>query len=130
MNSYINYYTNSPTPGGTDGTAVSQDGAQTQPITMTLDASGVATMTQAVALRCQSGFETSGAVNISFTGTNAGKWSISENSAGPFSPSLTLSTKVGATNVVFYTRAFAAPTEPPQNDTSVSIVTTAKIVPA
>ena len=38
-NDYINIYMNNPTAGATDGTAVSQGGDFTAPITFTLDAS-------------------------------------------------------------------------------------------
>lgn len=128
-NAYINYYINNPTPGGTDGTTVSLDDAETQPITAALNASGLTSLTQAVALRCTDGFETSGAVNISFTGTTAGKWSVSDSQNGTYASSLTLATQVGNTNVVFWVKASASNDESPANDTSVNIVTTATIVP-
>lgn len=127
-NGYINFYKDNPTAGGTDGTQISLDGQQTAPLTFSLDASQSESKTAAVALRCESGYETSGLTTISFSGTTAAKWSLSSSENGTYSPSLVF-THIGATNVVFYAKATSASSEAPGNDTSVSMVAATTIIP-
>ena len=68
---YINVYNNNPTTGGTDGNAVSQNGAQTNPVSVTLDASISQSDTVKLALRCDSGYQTVGNTTIAASGTTA-----------------------------------------------------------
>ena len=128
-NGYINFYKDNPTAGGTDGSQISLDGQGTAPLTFSLDASENESKTAPVALRCESGYQTSGLTTISFSGTTAGKWSACKTQGGTYTPSLVL-TQVGATNVVFYVKAASASTEAPGNDTSVSMIAATTIIPS
>lgn len=127
-NGYINFYKDNPTAGGTDGTQISLDGQGTAPLTFSLDASENESKTAPVALRCESGYETSGLTTISFSGTTATKWSLSNSENGTYSPSMVV-THVGATNVVFWVKAASASSEAPGNDTSVSMIAATTIIP-
>lgn len=128
-NAYINLYKDSPTAGGTDGTQISLDGTQTQPLTFSLDASQNENKTAAVAIRCESGYQTSGYTTISFTGTTAAKWSLSDSQNGTYASTLTLTNTINATNTLFYVKAASASSESPGNDTSVSMIAVATVIP-
>lgn len=129
MSTYINLYKGAPTAGGTDGTLVSEDGVGTSPVTFTLDASQAESANQAVAVRCESGYEVDGDVTISASGTNAARWSFCATQSGTYTSTLTLS-GVGATNTVFYVQADSLASESPGVDTSVSIDISATVVPS
>lgn len=130
MAAILKIYKNNPTESGTDGTAVSQDGAQTSPVTVTLDATQSETETVKLALRCDAGYTTTGNTVISFTGTTAAKWSVCATEDGTYASSLTISDAIGATNKIFYVKATSASTEMPTNDTSVSIQLQCKLAQA
>jgi len=129
-NAYINLYKGSPTAGGTDGTLVSLDGVGTSPISFTLDATIDESAKQAVALRCESGYTTSGDTTVEASGTNASKWSFCATENGTYTSTLTISSAIGTTNTVFYVKASSVNTESPGTDTSVTVDVTAVIVPA
>ena len=129
-NQYISLYTNNPTAGGTDGTAVSLDGSETAPLSVTLDAATNETKTIKCAVRCGSGYKTSGDTTISFEGESAAKWSAADTENGTFSSSLAISDSVGTTNRVFYVKAQSSSDETPRKDTSVKVVLHATIVEA
>ena len=124
---YIDVYNGNPTAGGTDGNAVSTGGAQTNPVGVVLDASQSEEAVVTLALRCQSGYQTKGNTVISFTGTNAGYWSICDTENGTFASTLTISSVIGTTNTLFYVKASSSPQETPSVDTSVSIQVTTKV---
>ena len=121
---------NNPTAGGTDGTAVSLDGSETAPLSVILDAAANEAKTVKCAVRCGSGYKTSGDTTISFEGESATKWSAADTEDGTFSSSLTISDSVGVTNRIFYIRAASSSDETPHKDTSVKIVLHATIVSA
>ena len=75
-NAYINLYTGNPTAAGTDGTAVSTGDTEASPVSVTLNASNAETAIIKCALRCESGYKTSGNTVITFTGssTPSGRW--------------------------------------------------------
>ena len=129
-NQYIGLYMNNPTAGGTDGTAVSLDGSETAPLSVILDAAANEAKTVKCAVRCGSGYKTSGDTTISFEGESATKWSAADTEGGTFSASLTISDSVGATNRVFYIKAASSSDETPHKDTSVKIVLHATIISA
>lgn len=129
-NQYIGLYMNNPTAGGTDGTAVSLDGSETAPLSVILDAAANEAKTVKCAVRCGSGYKTSGDTTISFEGESATKWSAADTEDGTFSSSLTISDSVGVTNRIFYIRAASSSDETPHKDTSVKIVLHATIVSA
>lgn len=129
-NQYIGLYMNNPTAGETDGTAVSLDGSETAPLSVVLDAAANESKTIKCAVRCGSGYKTSGDTTISFEGESAAKWSTADTEDGTFSSSLTISDSVGATNRVFYIKAASSSDETPHKDTSVKIVLHATIISA
>ncbi len=127
-------YTNNPTEGGTDGTAVSENGALTAPITANVIASETEAVSEVVtcAMRCDEGYQTNGAfqlktVNTSdktdYTGENV-KISLDNSN---FYNSLMVTAPVGEKNVLFYVKLTAAIGENPVNDTSVQIYHNATI---
>ena len=127
---YINLYTNNPTAGGTDGTVVSLDGAQTSPISVTLDKTKAESKAIKCAIRCDSGYKVSGDVTVSISGTTAAKWKLAvDNSYADAAAALTSAawadsiavSGVGTTNIVFWAKASASTDENPSKDTSVSI---------
>jgi hypothetical protein len=117
---YINVYNNNPTTGGTDGNVVSQNGAQTNPVSVTLDASISQSETVKLALRCDSGYQTVGNTTIAASGTTASKWSFCLTENGTYTSTLTISTTIGTTNTIFYAKADSASSETPTTDTSVA----------
>lgn len=129
-NQFINLYMNNPTANGTDGTAISLEGSQTAPLSFTLDAASNEAKTAKCAVRCGSGYKTSGDTTISFEGESAGKWSVSATENGPFSSSLVFSDEITAANRLFYVKAQATSDELPRRDESVSILLSATVVDA
>ena len=134
-NKYINIYAGNPTSGGTDGTQVSTDGANTSPITVTLDASKSESAKVKCAIRCEAGYKVVGDVTIAPAGTSAVKWSVAYDSTATadtapadskFSTSATVP-GVEAANVVFWVKAASSADEDPSNDTTVKIQATGKI---
>lgn len=129
-NSYINVYKNNPTAGGTDGTAVSTGGAYTDPITVSLDASQSESKKVKLAIRCETGYETSGNTVIADSGDTNDRWKLCLTENGTYADSITISSTIGTTNVVFWAQASSANTESPSTDRSVSLQVTATIVTA
>lgn len=127
MADYINLYTNNPTAGGTDGTAVSTGDTETNPISVSLDASKNESRVLPVAIRTDNGYKTDGDTIISFEGTSKDKWSLSATENGTFTDTLTISDSIGSTNKIFYVKASSSSDEKPSNDTSVNIKVTTKV---
>ena len=117
-------YKNNPTAGGTNGTLVSE-GTGSSPITVgPLNATNneeSAAIT--LAIRCESGYATTGNTVITPVGTTAAKWALSANGSawGEYGAALTISSAIGATNTLFYAKAKATSDESPANDTSVDL---------
>ena len=120
-NNYINLYMNNPTAGGTDGTAISTDGAYTSPLTVSLDASINESKTVKLAVRTESGYTTSGNTTISDSGDTNDRWKLCLTENGTYTDSITISSLITNANVVFYAQASSASTETPQTDRSVSL---------
>ena len=128
---YINLYTNNPTAGGTDGTVVSLDGAQTSPISVTLDKTKAESKAIKCAIRCDTGYKTSGDVTISLSGTTASKWKLAKDSnyadaaaaltGATWADSIAISGVGTTANTIFWVKASASTDENPSKDTSVSI---------
>lgn len=135
-NAYINVYTGNVVAGGTGGSPVSLDGAQTNPITASLDGTTNESKIVKCALRCSTGYKTTGNVTMAFTGDTAAKWGIAADngyadetaaSAATFVDTLTISDTVDATNKIFWLKVSSDSTEDPKNDTSVSLKVTATV---
>ena len=124
---YINLYNGNPTVGLTDGNLVSTGGAQTNPVAFTLDASQSESATAKLALRCESGYHTTGNTVISFTGTSAGYWTVCDTENGTYASTLTISTSIDTTNTIFWVKASSATTETPSVDTFVTLQVVTKV---
>ena len=125
----IHIYKGTVTAGGTNGTLVSEAGAQTSPIEIgQLNATNNEVSTdQKLAIRCDTGFVTSGDTTITPTGTTAAKWALAPDDAGSagtygsYGAVLTVSSAIDATNTIFWAKAKATSDESPVNDVSVSL---------
>lgn len=118
---YINIYSGNPTEGLTDGTLVSTGNLQTAPVTVTLDASINESKKIKLAIRCESGYETLGDTTISDSNDTNDRWKFSLSENGTFADSITISSTIGATNVIFWAQASSSDSENPVRDSSVSI---------
>lgn len=84
MGKYHHIYMNNPTAGAADGTQVSEDRAQTSPLSVVLNASSAETKVIKCAIRCIDGYKTAGNTTITRkywdgsaykdTGGNISKW--------------------------------------------------------
>ena len=137
MANQLHMYMNSPTAAGTDGTEVSMDGAQTAPISVTLNATQAESKAIKLALRCDTGYKIDGNVALSLTGTNSAKWKLAlDNSYADAATALSSATwsdtidvaSVEATNVIFWAKAASSTDETPAKDISVKVVATGTVV--
>ena len=105
---YIGIFNGNPTAGGTDGSEVSQDGVQSNPIGANVAAGQTQVVTCAV--RCESGYTVNGNTGImvmSYNPTQQGYEAgsdyikVSASSSGPFSNAIELA-GVNTTNTLFY----------------------------
>lgn len=120
-NAYINIYKNNPTAGGTDGTAVSTDGAYTSPITVTLDAANNESQTVKLAIRTEAGYTTTGSTTISDNGDTNDRWKLCLTENGTYTDSITISSAITNANTIFFAKASSVDTETPTTDRSVSL---------
>ena len=128
-NSYINIYKNNPTENGTDGTALSSDGAFTAPLSVELNAANFETKVVKLAIRTESGFQTSTDTTIADSNDTNDRWKFSLTEDGTFEDSITISDTITATNKIFYAKVTSATTEVPGTDRDVSIKVTTIIGP-
>ena len=141
MASKIKIYKGTVTAGDTDGTLVSS-GTGLNPIesgAIKVPESGHAEGNWIkLAVRCDTGYETvedsSRHARISIEdSTHITKWQLAPDNSGEagtaedWGDPLDFSTKIGATNAIFWARARVASTEEPTNDTSVDIQVAATI---
>ena len=127
---YIHVYQGATiTSGGTEGTLVSE-GTGLSPISITLNATNNQISDPIkLALRCETGYQTTGNCVITPTGTTATKWALSLDGVtfGAYGDPLTITSVIGATNTIFYSKAKSTSDETPINDTSVDLEVTATI---
>lgn len=119
MNAFLNIYMNAPTEGGTDGTAVST-GDMTAPLSFTLDATQNEVASDTIAVRCESGYQTSSDTVISVVSDTSNFWALSLDGAN-WSTSVTFTDTIVTTNHIFYVKASSSDSELPHNDTSVKL---------
>lgn len=124
-NDYLNLYTNNPTAGATDGTAVSTGGTFLAPISFTLDASENESKTVKLGVRTEQGYIASG-VSIADQNDTNDRLKLCLTEDGEFTDSISIGS-VSAVNTIFYARASSADTENPQTDRSASFKVTAVI---
>lgn len=126
-NAYINIYMNNPTAEAQDGTAVSTDGANTAPISFTLDASQNESKILPLAIRTEEGYVTSGSVTISDENDTDDRLKLCWTQDGDFADSISTDDEIGNANKIFYVQASSADTENPQTDRSISLKVSAVI---
>lgn len=120
-NAFINLYTGNPTAGSTDGTIISEGGAQTAPLVVTLDASQNESKKTKLGIRCESGYQaTPGTVIQDYNDTND-RWKFCLTENGTYSDSITIGGGIDTGNSIFYAQASSSSLESPSRDTSVAI---------
>ena len=137
-NQYINVYTGSVSVGAKDGTIVSTNGDQTSPIAVILDATQSETKYIKCAIRTEAGYKTVGNTVITLNGTNAAKWGIaidknytvSTASGATYGNSITISTELANTNIIFWLKAMSSSDEKPAHDQTVMLNTTTMVIAA
>lgn len=134
----LKIYTNNPTAAGTDGTEVSENGAQTMPISASLVVTSSVGASEAIKLaaRCDSGYQTTGNVVLKFvdsTGTDytSTNYKLAEDNNyssatdalenASWVDSVTITSVVDATNTIFWAKLSAPAGATPANDTSISL---------
>lgn len=141
MGAYIGLYTNNPTAGQKDGTAVSEGGSQTSPINFSVTVKDGDEQTAAkCAIRCAAGYKTSGEVGMKayFLNEDGSVSSdeveiisfaedenfINEEAAilnGKWTNSLTITNTIGDVNHIFWVKALAKKDTKPQKITNITI---------
>lgn len=144
MANLLHVYMNNPTSGGTDGTAVSEEHAMTAPITSTLTVTAAAGAEVAIkcALRCDSGYQTTGDIALSLssydsttktytTGYAGGKVKLAADNSyadsaaalagATWADTLTISDVVGSANKIFWVKLVAAAGDTPIKDGSIAV---------
>lgn len=128
MANLIHMYKGSVTSGSTDGTQISE-GDESNPLTIgPLNATNNEESSPVkVALRCDSGYATSGNTVITPQGTTATKWALAPDNAGAagtfgaYGAALTISDVINSTNKIFWVKAKSTNDETPVNDVSVDL---------
>ncbi len=120
-NAFINIYTGNPTERGTDGTIISTGGSQTAPLVVTLDASQNEVKKTKLAIRCESGYRTTGDTVIQDNGDVNDRWKFSLTENGTYADSITLGSGIDTGNSIFWAQTSSSSLESPSRDTSVSI---------
>lgn len=106
MGTYYHLYMNNPTAGAADGTKVSEDHAFTAPISAVLNASNNESKLIKLAIRCESGYETVGNVELkklywdgsttAETGGNLDKWKFAQDASTPAACTYTIGTNAAS----------------------------------
>ena len=120
-NEYMNVYMNNPTTGQRDGTAISLEGVQVNPLVVSLDASTNESKKVKMAVRTETGYVATGNVTISDNNDSSDRWKFSLTEDGTYSDTIIISSSVGSVNSIFYAQASSSSLENPARDTSVSI---------
>ena len=137
----IKLYAGEVTAGGIDGTAVSENMSQTNPLSISLDGKSAEAKAVRLALRCDSGYQTVDNVTVSAyrydgenyvsTGGNIDKFRFAADedfssdadalANANWQTSLTIADVIGTTNHVFWAKVMSETTQSTQKDTTVSI---------
>lgn len=135
----IRMYSDNPTRGLTDGVEISES-TQEFPLSVIVNTKEANHTIVKAALRCDSGFRTTGNTEISISGLNAGKWTVadddhylSEENAdqlATFTSGLTISDSIGDTNHIVWFKVSTDGEEPAQVDTTVKIHVYGNTVPS
>lgn len=123
----INIYNGNPTAGATDGVAVSS-GNYNNPVSFTLNAANAEAAVQTLAIRCNSGYQTSGNTTLADEGDTLDRVKFGLTASGPWTDKLVLLDTITDVNKLIYVKASSSAEELPQLDRSVSIKVTATVV--
>ncbi|MDF2884265.1 MAG: hypothetical protein K0R54_4832 [Clostridiaceae bacterium] len=128
MANLIHMYGGTVTAGSTDGIQISE-GNESNPLTIgPLNASNNEESAPVkVALRCDSGYVSSGNTVITPQGTTNAKWALAPDNAGAagsfgeYGAAFTISSAINSTNTIFWVKAKTSSDEAPSNDDSVNL---------
>ena len=133
----IHVYKDNPSAGCTDGAQVSKGTGFTPVDSGKLNATeNEKSAAIKLVLRCEAGYQTSGDITITPTGTTAVKWALAPDNAGApgvrgaYGSALTIVSVIGATNTIFWVKAKATSDETLVNDISVHFQVDAVIAAA
>ena len=140
MANYLKIYSGNVTSGGQNGAEISSEHTMLNPITVSLDASQSESQCIKCAIRCDTGYKTSGATTLGFmywdgsayqaTGGAIDKFKVAlddnytaENVAAnaTWENSVTISNEIEDKNVVFWVKISSSPDEPPSKDNSIAL---------
>ena len=136
MEGTIEFLIDNPTAGATDGFPVSQS-TQLYPVNVVLDVGISNFKIVKAAVRCTEGFESTGDVQIAFSGGTSARWGIADDDsyideeaaeAATYTSTLTLQ-NIGDTNHIVWLKASTDGTESSVVDTSVKINVYGRVVP-
>ena len=136
MEGTIELLIDNPTAGATDGTPVSQS-TQSYPVNVIINAAEANYAIVKAALRCTTGFESSGDVQISFSGGTTRFWGVADDDSyvdaeatalADYDSTLILQ-NIGDTNHIIWFKVSTDGTESSVVDTSVKINLYGRVVP-
>lgn len=149
MSSLLKIYTGDVTSGAKNGTEVSSEHTMTNPIVALLDSSQSETQCIKCAIRCDTGYETSGATILCFmywngteyqaTGGAIDKFQIALDNGytdgnveanATWASSVNINNKIGDTNVLFWVKISSSPDETPAKDNTIALTAKGIIVAA
>ena len=118
---YMNIYANNPTAGQRDGTAISLDGTQVNPLVVSLDASTNETKKIPLALRTEANYIAAAGATVRTCNDSNDRWKFALTESGTYSDTVIISSGISSVNTIFYAQASSSSLENPARDTSVSI---------
>lgn len=143
MATLIKIYNGTVTSGAKDGTEVSVEGSQVNPVSVSLNAAKAETKAIKLAVRCEDGYKTTegeateisayyyDGTKFNASGGNTGKWQFAKDDGfadadtaikqAVWNSKLTINDVIGDTNVIFWVKASSDKTELPSNDTSTAL---------
>lgn len=140
MANYLKIYSGSVTSGAKNGVEVSSEHTLTNPLSVVLDSSKAESKCIKCAVRCETGFETSGTTTLSFmywngssyvaTGGAIDKFQIAKDnnytednvaSNATWGSTLNIEDTIGDTNVIFWVKISSTQGETPAKDDTVSL---------
>ncbi len=132
--SQIHLYFGSPTAGGTDGTAVSEE-TENSPIV--IGPLAVAENEESdpvkLAIRCDTGYSAAAGVTVTPAGTNSAKWALALDDGGSpgtfeaYGAAVTFPGIIGAVNTLVWVKAKSSSDETAASDTGVDLQIVADI---
>lgn len=140
MANYLKIYSGNVTAGAQNGTEISSEHTLTNPITALLDSSKAESAVIKCAVRCDTGYKTSGATIIKFmywdgsayqeTGGAMSKFKVAldngyteanVNSNVTWADSVTIQDDIEDENVLFWIKISSVQDEPPSKDNSIAL---------